>query len=285
MKPQRNRQLKQIQPLDTWIIDFIQFPSETNGVLWFLLFCEFNSRYLVIFPLNKIISNESYEQRGGRAITKDFLNIFDKFIEENTPAKLIGDSDKVFTSNAVKDLLNQADIKYEFKPSNETNHIHTSILDRTVRTLRDMLFNLKIKTVSPNDIKNLVHIYNNTRHMTLSKILGFPATPQMLHKNQSLQLLFIRRLRSANWLKMKSKGYVIENSSNVFVRAKYNTFEKKRAKVKQDIYEVIGHKGAMYELKNNKTGEKIEAPRRDLKLQIPRKVKFQYSPHNRETAQ
>ena len=266
MKAQRNRQLKQIQPLDTWIVDFVQFPGIGGRKLWFILFCEFNSRYLVLFPTNKVISDEAYESQYGRMLAVDFVKVIDTMVSENHVQKLIGDADVVFNSNIVLEKLDKLDIKYQFQPSDTAGHTHTAILDRAVRTLRDMLFNLKIKEVSPNDLKNVVHIYNTTRHDTLTKMLGFPATPMLLHKNKSLQLLFVRRLRSANWLKVHEQGYVIKDGSNVFVRAKYKPFEKKRADVRQDTYEVRRHWGPTYLLKNKTTGDIAWAPRRDLTL-------------------
>ena len=266
MKAQRHRQLKQIQPLNTWIVDFVQFPGVGGNKLWYILFCEFNSRYLVLFPANKSITNEAYESRYGRMLAKDFVTVIEKLVSENHVQKLIGDADVVFNANIVLETLNNLGIKYHFQPSEGSGHTHTAILDRSVRTLRDMLFNLKIKEVSPNDLKNVIHIYNTTRHDTLTKILGFPATPLMLHKNQSLQLLFVRRLRSANWLKIREHGYVIKDGSNVYVRANYKPFEKKRADVRQDTYEVRRHWGPTYLLKNKTTGDITFAPRRDLTL-------------------
>ena len=272
MKAQRHRQLKQIQPLNTWIVDFVQFPGVGGNKLWYILFCEFNSRYLVLFPANKSITNEAYESRYGRMLAKDFVKVIEKLVSENHVQKLIGDADVVFNANVVLEKLNNLGIKHWFSPSEGSGHTHTAILDRSVRTLRDMLFNLKIKEVSPNDLKNVIHIYNTTRHDTLTKILGFPATPLMLHKNQSLQLLFMRRLRSANWLKIREQGYIIKDGSDVYVRANYTPFEKKRADVRQDIYEVLEHRGVFYTLKNKTTGKTTIAPRRDLILKYSKGV-------------
>ena len=264
MKAQKDKQLKQIQPLGTWLVDFVQFPAPANTKLWTILFCEFNSRFLVPLPTNPILTDEAYEDRTGRMLGKEFVPVIEKLVAENGVKKLIGDADRTFLSRVVKETLNRLGVKYEFERSSLSNHIHTSILDRAVRTLRDMLFNLKLKEVSPTDLRKIAHIFNTTKHATLTKILGFPATPLMLHKDPSLQLLFIRRLRSANWLKVREKGFILPDKSKVFVRANYGKFDKKRADVEQEPYEVMEHEGTTYLVENPENGEELVVPRRDL---------------------
>ena len=264
MKAQRDKQLKQIQPLGTWLVDFVQFPAHANTKLWMILFCEFNSRFLVPFPTNVVLDEEVYEERQGRMLGVEFAPVVEALVNEHGVKKLIGDADKVFLSKPVKETLTRLEVVQEFEKSSLGYHIPTSVLDRAVRTLRDMLFNLKLKQVSPNDLKKVCHVFNTTRHATLTKILGFPATPLMLHKDQALQLLFIRRLRSANWLKVRERGFVIPDGDIVFVRARYGRFEKRRADVKQEPYEVVSHEGATYWVENVENGEGLKVPRRDL---------------------
>ena len=264
MKGQADKQLKQIQPLGTWLVDFVQFPAAANTKLWMILFCEFNSRFLVPFPTNVLLTEEAYEERTGRMLGREFVPVIEALVAEHGVKKLIGDGDSVFLSRVVKETLDRLGVVQEFEPSSLGYHIPTSILDRAVRTLRDMLFNLKLKEVSPNDLRKVCHVFNTTKHATLTKILGFPATPLMLHKDPSLQLLFIRRLRSANWLKVRESGFVLPDQSKVFVRARYGKFDKKRADVKQEPYEVVHHEGATYLVENPENGDQLIVPRRDL---------------------
>ena len=264
MTAQRDKQLKQIQPLGTWLVDFVQFPAAADSKLWMLLFCEFNSRFLVPYPTNTELTEEAYEERTGRMLGREFVPVVEALVAQHGVKKLIGDADSVFLSNAVKEVLDRLGVQYEFKASKATSHTATAVLDRAVRTLRDMLFNLHLQTVSPNDLRKVCHVFNTTKHTTLTKILGFSATPLMLHRDQSLQLLFIRRLRSANWLRVRQKGFVLPQGSKVFLRAKYGPFEKHRADVRQETYEVRSHEGATYMLENKTSGRVVVAPRRDL---------------------
>ena len=241
---QYKTQLHQVFPLYTWIIDFA-FDNK------FLLCVEANTRYAVIYLLH-------------RDATRLVKNL-EELTMKNTVKRIIGDYDKVFTSNALKEFCESHGITYEFKKSAETNHIWTSILDRVVRTFRDMLFNLKVKDPNILDMRNIVEIYNKTHHQTLSKILGQPTTPEGLHRNEALQLLLIRRLRGINWSKTHVKSYVIDANRKVFVRAKYGKMDKRRAKVENDIWTVVSHQGALYTVKN-KEGETKVVPRRDLRV-------------------
>ena len=175
MKGQADKQLKQIQPLGTWLVDFVQFPAPANTKLWMILFCEFNSRFLVPFPTNLILTDEAYEERTGRMLGKEFVPVIETLVAEHGVKKLIGDGDSVFLSRVVKETLDRLGVKYEFEPSSLGYHIPTSILDRAVRTLRDMLFNLKLKEVSPTDLRKVAHIFNTTHHIGIVHL----GTPQL----------------------------------------------------------------------------------------------------------
>ena len=245
---QYKTQLHQGYPLYTWIIDVVFFGKENNT---YLLCVEANTRYAVI--------NQSY--RDGKRVARQLTDLRSK----NKVRKIIGDGDKAFTANVVKEFCDDNDIEYDFRKAKDTNHTHTAILDRIVRTFRDMLFNLKVKEPNPLDMKTIADIYNKTKHETLSKVLDQPITPEGLHRNESLQLLLIRRLRGINWSKTHVKSYVIPEGRKVFVRARYGKMEKRRGTVENDEYHVVSHEGALYRVKNKQGDEKV-VPRRDLRV-------------------
>ena len=246
LDPQYKTQLRKIYPLYTWIIDVVFFNNKT-----YLLCVEANSRYAVI--------DQHYRDAG--RIVKSLTDL----VRNNKVEKIIGDADKVFTSKAVKEFCERHLIKTDFRKSEDTRHTHTSILDRVVRTFRDMLFNLKVKEPNALDLKAIADIYNKTKHETLSNVLGYPTTPEGMHSNESMQLLFIRRLQGINWSKMHVKSYHIPDGHKVFVRAYYGKNEKRRATVENETYTVLYHKGALYTVKN-KEGEIKVVPRRDLRI-------------------
>ena len=65
-------------------------------------------------------------------------------------------------------------------------------------------------------------------------------------------------------MRVRQKGFVLPQGSKVFLRAKYGPFEKRRADVKQDPYEVVSHEGATYLVENVENGDQLTVPRRDL---------------------
>ena len=266
MTPQRNRQLRQIQPLYTWIVDIVQFLAPDNKKYWYVLFVEFNSRYACIYPTKEEVNENTVAAQRGRIKAEEFVEILTANFgyDDMKIERLMGDADKVFTSNITTRILNAMKIESAFLPSAASNHTLTSILDRVVRTLRDMAFNLKLEKLTPKDLKNLCKIYNTTKHNTLSQVLGFPATPELLHKNSNLQLLFIRRLKGINWLKVRQRGFVLPEGSKVYMRMKGDKFGKgRRAQVSDKVCKVIRHEGTKYEVEDE-DGQKYIVPRRDL---------------------
>ena len=242
---QYKTQLHRVFPLYTWIVDIVYFNGRS-----YLLCVEANTRYAVIYE----------SSRHPATVAKRLAELG----SGNTIRKLIGDGDTAFKSN-VKEFCDTNGVIYDFRKADDTQHTYTAILDRIVRTFRDMLFNLKVKEPNALDLNNIAKIYNKTHHQTLSKILGHPATPEGLHRNEGLQLLFIRRLRGINWSKMHVKSYVIPEGRKVFVRAKYGKMEKRRGTTENDVYTVVSHQGALYTVKN-KEGETKVVPRRDLRV-------------------
>ena len=242
---QYKTQLRQIHPLYTWIIDIVFFGEDS-----YLLCVEANSRYAVIYQIRRLSSVVARR--------------LEELVKNNTVLKLIGDGDRAFMGD-VKRFCDDNDIIYDFRKAEETAHTHTAILDRVVRTFRDMLYNLKVKDPNPVDMNNIARIYNNTRHETLSTVLGQPATPEGLHRNEAIQQLLIRRFRGINWSKAHVKSYVIPAGRKVFVRARYGEHEKRRNTVENEEYHVVSHNGAQYTVKN-KQGETKVVPRRDLRV-------------------
>ena len=251
------RQLHQIFPLYTWIIDLVYFGTDDNGDdkpkgKSYLLCVEANSRYAVIYPIRIKPKADMVANRLQELITKYRVD------------KIIGDGDNAF-KGAVLDLCNYFNIETDFRKSDDTSHTYTAILDRICRTFRDMLYNLKVDNPSALDMNNLADIYNKTRHGTISEVLNQPTTPEGMHRNESMQLLFIRRLRGINWSKMQKKSYQLPEGRKVFVRNEYNPFDKKRGIVENEHYYVVSHKGALYTVKNKQGDEKV-VPRRRLRV-------------------
>ena len=266
--------MKLIYPPDTWLMDTIEFKGPIK--MLYLFFVEANTRYLIAEPGNIIEREESLEQTRQKLSWREVQHKITKVYENLKPRgikTLITDKDPAYVNMQSKRFFEWAHIKHIAKTPDETSHIHTSILDRVVRTIRDMIFNLGLegKELPPLILQQIVKTYNETRHETLSQILGFPATPKMVHEREELELLLIRNLRSINYSKQQQKYYRIPIGTEVFVRSLRNDrFKKRRAQVEPIKYKVIYNKGSLYTLESEYGRILENVPRRNLKFTQPR---------------
>jgi hypothetical protein len=69
--------------------------------------------------------------------------------------------------NCLEAYLNKNNIKYFFSPYNYTNR--NRVVDRAIRTIRDMFFNLgtEVSLFDVELMKKVVHFYNNCIHRSL----------------------------------------------------------------------------------------------------------------------
>jgi hypothetical protein len=122
---------------------------------------------------------------------------------------LIGDDEKAFTSAQTKAHLTQnygADFtvvapqrKPQYpdwmpmaneameKKANEVEHRKLGIVDRVIRTIRDIAFAQHWETISPAEMKYITREYNGAPHKTLSELMGFDVSPNMAQANADLQ--------------------------------------------------------------------------------------------------
>jgi 2-iminoacetate synthase ThiH len=70
---------------------------------------------------------------------------------------------------------------------NEAQHRKLGIVDRVIRTIRDIAFAQHWETISPAEMKYITREYNNAPHKTLSELMGFDISPNMAEGNTALQ--------------------------------------------------------------------------------------------------
>lgn len=262
----------QVFPLNTWLMDLVRFD---NGA-WYCWFLEANTRFLIVVEGNgQTITTDAWEEFSARVPSEFFLEAFKTFQalnkiptsnrktrkgEKRKPVSLIiGDSEKAFWSARMLAYYNQQHIRYERINTKSEGHIRLSILDRSVRTIRDMLYRLDISNVGPDDLYRAVVIYNNTIHRTL----GY--TPLQVHCNQVLERRVLQRLKTDNWITTHRTDYQIGEGEEVAVRQKYKPFEKHRSTVKKGKYTVSNrNKDGSYEVRDSES-KRSKVYRRDLK--------------------
>jgi hypothetical protein len=101
--------------------------DEGNSNFYYFFVININTKYLYVFP--------SFSKDEKKVIAS-----ISELLENNTLIKSVrGDYDAAFV-NGVEIFLNQNNIKYFFSPYKYTNR--NRIVDRVIRTIRDMFFNI-----------------------------------------------------------------------------------------------------------------------------------------------
>ena len=139
---------------------------------------------------------------------------------------IISDADKSLAS-AVRRIPRLRHIVYNMSDPNNVQHSSLAIIDRFTRTLRDMLFTADI-SITPQTLAQLIHIYNNTPHTTLTKVMGFEVTPLDMISNPPLQEEYVRRIQAANISKSGALSHAFNIGDEVYVYQPRNPFLKRR---------------------------------------------------------
>ena len=265
---QHKYMLHQIYPRGTWFVDLVKF-----GDYWYVFFVEANTRYLIVIQGNSdFLNTDSVLVNTNKRVPTDiFLEVFQRFEEMNEKKVLllIGDSEKAFWSKSMREYYNKRNIGIKIINVNEDGHIGMAILDRLVRTIRDICYNMKFtQSVTPKEIIEAVVVYNNTIHHTFKNIVGEDWTPLMVHENEEYEDKFIDGLFNDN-IRISSQGaFLIRNGTKVVV---FNEMETKKRKIRSKILDgefvVEKHNNdGTYTIKNKEDNSIISnVPRRNLR--------------------
>lgn len=150
-------------------------------------------------------------------------------------------------------------MKSEQRLANKTSPLHSSlgIIDRVIRTLRDMAYNMKIGMITPNVMEDLVFQYNHAPHQTLSKYAGYPVSPQQVQNDHELENYIVRRIRQENYNIKNSPGFKIEEGMNVKVYNETDKMLKRRSIIQPGEHKIIGFENGFYLVKSGKNIQKL----------------------------
>ena len=269
--PQHRLQIRQIFPPNTWLIDLVRFKAESDDERWYVFFVEANTRYLMIYSGNgNWITEDAWVRQSSRVPSDTFQHLFEQFLANNRIVKddivqvkpvkrIVADSERAFWSRSMMNFYASHRIETQRINVKEEGHIRLAILDRIVRTIRDMLFNLKSQSFTIDDLQEVARVYNNTKHRILK------ATPQQAHNDPTLEMQFINTLQGTNFQIQHQADYELQPGTIVSVRAQLGPFEKRRTTVLPDDYEVVERMPqCSFKLRNvNDETDVIVKPRRD----------------------
>ena len=183
---------------------------------------------------------------------------------------LIMDNEPAWTSKAFQQFLRESGIGYHFAVKNNVaevietqdgsrlNHSATAPIDRLIRTLRMMNYNLgNASEIPPNVMKMLIDEYNNSPHSTLSKIIKRPVTPNEVTNDERLERIIVSELSRENFIARSRPEYGLLEHVRVFNQASH--FDKVKPKLLPGHWRVIGTKNGLIELEQN--GNRIRVNR------------------------
>ena len=257
-----NEDINKEEALDSLQAEFDGMPyTRYRGDLMMIVCCfiHCNSRYVVVEPL---LSKN----------TADFRRIMSKFINPTNPEfsgvdremlpiidTLISDKEKSFCSAEMERFYAENRIvhkTFNMSANDSANrHLALAIIDRFARTLRDMIFNCQRNDasfrLSPNNLQQLVKIYNTTPHATLSKIMQFELTPADALKHLNVQNELVRRLMSQNFITTNHYEFdEVWRGDDVYLHKPKKFGEKRRSNVEDVPYRVAATKKGGFALRN-----------------------------------
>jgi hypothetical protein len=147
-----------------------------------------------------------------------------------------------------------------------------AVIDRVGRTLRDMFYTINPGSMSPETkfklnldpfvMKELVNQYNLAPHKTLSKYgPGFAISPKMAMNDPDLERFICKSISQQNWIVVQRDGFGIPVGTIVIVLNETTKFDKKRSKVRDELFRVIGYSGGKYTVRGLKSGIELIFPR------------------------
>lgn len=220
-----------------WFHDLLDNGKENNPRYWHV-FIGTNNRFAVVKPLM------SKSASAIRATLAEFIN-------EEHPVKLTSDEEPAFMEKSNVELCTKN--KVSIYIVTEKNHSSLGIIDRFIRTLRDMNTPTdggKSESISPKHqmfsierMKKFINIYNNTYHSTIG------CSPKEMKDDQNKEKEYIFKC-----LDKKEKQETIKNfelKEGMFVRytmPRSDGIKKKRYQMSKECFKIDGKDGKMYTL-------------------------------------
>lgn len=227
---------------------------------WYI-FINVNTRFAFAYPLKTKTTN-------------DCLDVLKKFLSEGDKdcVMLTSDEEKAFVSKQFESYCKQRGVSQRI--INQQNHTALSIVDRFIRTLRDMntpnkgskhqSMDRKYRDFSEKRMNKLINIHNNTTLNMWNNV-----SPQELQNDPGKEEEYIlyklyEREREAglvDWeIEINKKNpecvrYIIQRKAGV----------KQRYKVSREYYHVVGNEGHYYVIMA-KNGKAMTLPRWRLVL-------------------
>ena len=271
-----------------------------NMIYCYLVMININTRKLWVIETNFVkptkdsLQNLSEEElkrniKQGMKSSESIIHAMNQLIKQGMKIRYIrGDGEGGFNSRITQDFYKRNNIipcfdipriKTSFpsfmngynmvkKQKTEPNHSSLGLIDRVIRTIRDMAYNMKIRLITPNIMQKIVYLYNNSPHSSLSKYAGQSVSPEEVDNDPELEDFITRKIKQENYIIMNSPGFNLSKGSNVDVYNVDSSMAKRRTIKQTGKFKVNDRRGVMFEVINDETGEKQILPRYKLSLRF-----------------
>ena len=237
-----------------WFHDLLDNGKDNNPRYWHI-FIGVNNHYGVAQPLKNKTAAE---------VKASII----KFVDKYKPVKLTSDEESAFVEKSVVKYL--TDQHVDMHIITEQNHSALGIIDRFIRTLRDMntptekgnkqSHHDKYKSFTPKRMMKLIDIYNNTPHSRIK------CTPKEMFDDANKEKEYIFEQLKKRDKQQGIKDLNIKEGSFVrYILPRSNGMHKKRFQYSWECYKVSSVKGNMYTLMA-KDGTVLNLPRFKLML-------------------
>lgn len=270
LKRQRQLMKHHAAPRHTFVIDYM-----FAGRFRYLIAVNVNTRK-AFFAIPDEISRRGHnwsvkgKVHDWNVSSKSAVNSLKHLLAQTKVKHLIMDQESAWTSNEFKKFLENNGIQYKFihindltniietKNPKRPNHSTTSLVDRLIRTLKTMNYNVGNKTeISPSILSWLIDEYNSSPHTTLSRILKRSVTPNDVDKDKNLERKIVSELMRENFITGNKPEYKVSGVVRVYNEASH--FDKVKPKLLPGRWKVIGTKDGLVELEQN--GRRIKVNR------------------------
>jgi hypothetical protein len=253
-----------VAPVDSYMIDIAFFNDFDDNTLAFLILININTRKAYAKLLNGIeLDNEGEnikiikDSKSAVAFVENLRDLLNK--NKITVSILKGDGEKAFNSKYAHEFYNKNEIQFIAAPISfgSTNHSSLAIIDRMIRTIRDVQYNMGFNSMDPNLMQEILNQYNNSIHSTL-KMKPNDITPDIEYQLQ-------RKNMQENFNISKQNGFNLRKGTQVLVYNDPNPLTKRRTVIKDKVFKILGNQGPIYEIVD-KEGKINYVPRYKLRL-------------------
>jgi hypothetical protein len=253
----------------------------------YLVAININNRYGYVIPLNVDEKEDEFfvtnSAKNKQAVVKAFSQIIKQIIDTDKAlfgtfggATFITDAERTFQSAFVGNFLKRNNIELVGKV--DKAHTRLAIIDRFIRTLRDMAYvKYKVKhNIDPYQMRDILEEYNQSFHLGLSKIASVNVSPALVRTDRELEAMIVRRQLTKLHDRLMDSDIpigspVIVHFQALDINGLLPFKEKKRYTTLPGDWVVVGREGVKYIVSNESPTDIDDVPTNEVyTLTVPR---------------